>query len=132
MRLAILLALLGGIPTLSAGVIPKGSSVFILDTPPDLRWGLFVNLGRPEAPLRIVYRSKDADYFLRAYYGQRSIATPDGRFVPVSVTLELVDAQDDQVIWSDSASREPGWLVEGRRYPLAGMVVRRLQQAMAE
>ena len=66
MRLAILLALLGGIPALSAGVIPKGSSVFILDTPPDLRWGLFVHLGYPEAPLRIVHRSKNADYFLRA------------------------------------------------------------------
>ena len=132
MRLAILLVLLGGIPALSAGVIPKGSSVFILDAPPDLRWWLFVNLGHPEAPLRIVHRSQDADYFLRAYYGQRSIATPDGRFVPVSVTLEVVDAQNDQVIWSDSASREPGWLVEGLQYSLAGMVVRRLEQAMEE
>ena len=65
MRLAILLALLGSIPALSAGVVPKGSSVFILDTPSDLRWRLFVSLVDPEGPLCNVHRSKDADYFLR-------------------------------------------------------------------
>ena len=71
MRLAVLLALLGSIPALSAGVIPKGSSVFFLDTQRGLpAWRLLVNFRAAKVPLHIVHRSEDAEYFLRVSYGR--------------------------------------------------------------
>lgn len=132
MRLLVLFAMLGSIPALSAAEIPKGSSVFILDAPSDLRFWLRMHLVGEKVPLRIVHRSEDADYFLQAFYGPYSISTPDGRFVPVSVTLEVVDARDDQVVWSTTASRQPGWVVNRREYPPRWTVLRRLREAMGE
>ena len=132
MRQLVLLALLGSIPALSAAEIPKGSSVFVLNAPSDLRYRLRGHLHFEKVPLRIVHRSEDADYFLQVSYGPYSISTPDGRFVPVSVTLEVVDARDDQVVWSNTASREPGWIVDRREYPPTWTVVRRLREAMGE
>ena len=133
MRLAVLLAVLGSIPALSAGVIPKGSSVFFLDTQRGLpAWRLLVNFRFAKVPLHIVHRSEDAEYFLRVSYGPNRISTPDGRFVPVSVTLEVIDAEDDQVVWSNTASRKPGWVVHLPERPPTYAVMRSLREAMGE
>jgi len=132
MRLAVLLAVLGSIPALSAGVIPKGSSVFFLDTPRGPAWRLLLDFRFAKVPLHIVHRSEDAEYFLRVSYGPNRISTPDGRFVPVSVTLEVIDAEDDQVVWSNTASRKPGWVVHLPERPPTYAVMRSLREAMGE
>ena len=106
--------------------------MFILNTPSDLEWILPIGILDPKVPPRIVRRSEHTDYFLRFSYGPNRISTPDGRFVPVSVTLEVIGARDDQVVWLTTASRRPGWVVKLPEYPPILTAVWRLREAMGK
>lgn len=115
-RILVAVLFLGICVTVSGGVIPSGSIVYVEDT------GYFDDLLRAEIirqklPIRIVTVSTNAEYILRGVLGTGS----DVAFSSV----ELVETTRGEVVWADSATRRIG-IWKFSRSPKATKVIRQI------